>query len=82
MRGDTPSLDEHGFRVNWVKLNNDLFGGICADPELRARYDAADWREAQLICSDQFDLLVSDAAEFVERYIIVGEDATNSSECT
>ncbi len=81
MRGDTPTHDEHGFKVNWVKLNNDLFGRICADAELRARYESADWRESQVICSEQFDLLVSDPSEFVERYIIVGDDTTKT-ECT
>jgi len=73
MPDKTTPFPDYGFRVDWAKLNNELFGAIYADPELRARYDRADSHQAQLICSDLFDMLVKDASEFVERFIILTE---------
>ena len=73
MPDKTTPFPDYGFRVDWAKLNNELFGAIYADPELRARYDRADSHQAQLICSDLFDILVKDASEFVERFIILTE---------
>jgi hypothetical protein len=70
MRDDMP-LTEAGFRVDWATLNNALFALIFADAELRARYDLANSSEAQKICSEQFDRLASDPADFVERFIVV-----------
>lgn len=58
------------FRVHWSKLNNELFALIYADPELRARYDMADSREAQEICGDLVDRLVDDPADFIRRFTI------------
>lgn len=63
-------MQQDGFRVNWARLNNELFGMICADPALRARYEAADSNEAQEICGDLFDLLVNDVTDFIERFAI------------
>ncbi len=71
MRDATTPFPEYGFKVDWAKLNNELFASIYADPELRVRYDAASSSEAQAICSDQFDILVEDAADFVERFIVL-----------
>ncbi len=64
-------LPESRFRVNWAKLNNELFGRICSDPELRAQYERADWTEAQNICADQFDALVSSASDFIDRFVVL-----------
>ena len=63
-------MQQDGFRVNWARLNNELFGMICADPALRARYEQADSNEAQEICGDLFDLLVNDVTDFIERFAI------------
>lgn len=60
-----------GLRVNWAELNNALFALIYSDPDLFARYDRADYAEACNICSDVFDLLAGDAADFLERFIVV-----------
>lgn len=64
-------LPESGFRVDWAKLNNELFALIYADSDLRMRYDRADFVEAQEICADQFDVLVSDVSDFMERFIVL-----------
>jgi hypothetical protein len=58
------------FRVNWAKLNNELFALICADPALRERYECANSAEAQEICAEQFDRLAADAADFVDRFTV------------
>lgn len=71
MRKSAKEFPESRFRVNWAKLNNELFGRICADPELRARYEKADWTEAQNICADEFDALVSTADEFIDRFAVI-----------
>ena len=68
---DNLSLPDSGFHVHWANLNNALFALICADADLRARYELANSAEAQEICAEQFDLLAADAAEFVERFIVV-----------
>jgi hypothetical protein len=69
MRSDD-SAPECNLRVDWAKLNNELFALIYADPDLLQRYDRADSAEAQEICSEQFDLLADNAADFLERFII------------
>lgn len=71
MRDAARKFPDSRFRVHWAKLNNELFGRICADPELRARYERAGFMEAQSICSDEFDNLVNDASEFIERFVIL-----------
>jgi hypothetical protein len=58
------------FRVDWAKLNNELFALLYADPDLRARYDRANWQQAQEICADLFDRLVKDASDFMARFTI------------
>lgn len=60
-----------GFRVNWAILNNELFALIYADADLLERYERASSDEAREICSEQFDLLAGDAADFVNRFIVV-----------
>ncbi|MFN2450049.1 MAG: hypothetical protein ABR508_09755 [Candidatus Baltobacteraceae bacterium] len=70
MRDSAPSPD-CGFKVNWAKLNNELFALIYADAALRARYDRADAAQARDICSEQFDHLADDAAAFVERFVVL-----------
>jgi hypothetical protein len=70
MLGHTP-LPENRFRVDWAKLNNALFALICADPHLRARYDAADSAESEHICSEQIDVLVKDVDDFVDRFLVL-----------
>ena len=64
-------LPESGFRVNWAKLNNELFAKVYADPDLRIRYERATSAEAQDMCSELFDHLAEDAVEFVARFIVV-----------
>ncbi len=64
-------VEEPAFRVDWAKLNNELFGRIYADGDLHARYERASADEAPLICSNVFDELAQDAAEFVQRFIII-----------
>ncbi len=59
------------FTVDWAKLNNELFATIYANAELHARYERADWLEAQEICAEQFDVLVKDVADFVARFIVL-----------
>lgn len=59
------------FRVEWAKLNNEVFASIYADDALRVRYERASSAEACAICSEQIDRLAADPAEFVERFIVV-----------
>lgn len=70
MRAPDPEAD-CGFRVNWAKLNNELFALIYADAALCERYERADSSEAQEICAEQFDRLANDAADFVDRFVII-----------
>lgn len=58
------------FRVDWAKLNNELFALIYADPDLRTRYDLADSHEAQEMCADLFDRLVDNPTDFMKRFTI------------
>ena len=59
------------FRVDWLKLNNAVFGRIRADKDLLDRYVAATSEEANQICADVFDEIVSDPEDFVNRFIIL-----------
>lgn len=69
---DRTPVPDSDFRVNWVKLNNELFGMIYRNAGLRARYEHADFTEAQEICADLFDVLVKDVEDFVDRFILRG----------
>ena len=64
-------LPGRGFRVDWAKLNNALFTLICADPDLRSRYERADSAQAEQICAEQFDALVADVQDFVDRFLVL-----------
>lgn len=64
-------LPQGGFRVDWAKLNNALFSLICADPDLRAQYEKAGSAESEQICAEQFDLLVRDVNDFVDRFVVL-----------
>lgn len=66
-------MSQPAFSINWAKLHNELFAAICSDPQLRARYEAADSEEAQEICADQLDRIVCDAGDFLERFIVLAQ---------
>ena len=68
---DHTPLPERGFRVDWAKLNNALFSLICADADLRAKYEQADSAGAEEICAAQFDPLVEDVQDFVDRFLVL-----------
>lgn len=65
-------MSEPVLLVNWSKLYNELFASIYADAALLARYTAADSTQAQEICADQLDVLIRDARDFRERFLVIG----------
>lgn len=73
-----PQLGDATVTINWAELNNAVFAGIYANPELLKKYMAADSEQAKKICSIIFDHIASDVDRFVEQFVILDAPAGNA----